>query len=95
MPDKELSEKLDAFVKITKLFQLERMVYVIATCAALLMLLVNGFILIINGNAGAAELSLLFGSGGLITVSLNRILRMWNVAMGLITGIKAEEEVKP
>lgn len=94
MPDKELSEKLDAFVKITKLFQLERMVYVIATCAALLMLLINGALLIISGKAGAAELSLLFGSGGLITISLNRILKMWSVAMGLITGIKPEEETK-
>lgn len=91
MSASNLNEMATILERITKIFQLERMVYVIATCAALLMLLINAALLIINGKAGAAELSLLFGSGGLITVSLNRIIRMWSVSMNLIADVMKKE----
>ena len=45
------------------------------------MLLISGASLIYKGNAGSAELSLLFGSSGLITYTAGRLLFMWNEAL--------------
>lgn len=87
MSNNSSGDPVEMVERITKLFKLERIVYIVATCIALLMLLTNAALLIINGKAGAAELSLLFGSGGLITLSLNRIIKMWSETMKLLLEI--------
>ncbi len=90
-----LSEDFDARLKaverLTQLFRLERMVYLGTTCIALLMLLTSAGVLIARRQAGFAELSMLFGSSGLITYTAGRLLYMWNQALRMVAGLAPEE----
>ena len=80
MPD-SIEKRMEVVEKLTKLFQFERMVYLGVTVISLIMLLASGVSLMIKGQAGKAELSLLFGSSGLITYTAGRLLFMWNEAL--------------
>jgi hypothetical protein len=89
MPDQELHDRMDAVERLTNLFRLERMVHLIVTTVSLIMLLTSAARLIVKGEAHTAELSLLFGSSGLITYSASRLLTMWNQALSLVApGLK-------
>ena len=83
---------MDAVERLTKLFQLERMVHLGVTSLSLVMLLTCAGVLLYKGKAGPAELSGLFGSSGLITYSAGRLLYMWNEALKLLGGASAEGE---
>ncbi len=83
---------MDAVERLTKLFQLERMVHLAVTSLSLVMLLTSAGVLLYKGKAGPAELTGLFGSSGLITYSAGRLLYMWNEALKLLAGTGAEEE---
>lgn len=65
----ELEARLAAVERITRLFRLERVVYLGVTVLALAMLLLSAGMLVWKGTAGPAELSMLFGSSGMITYS--------------------------
>lgn len=80
MPD-NIEQRMEVVEKLTRLFKVERMVYLGVTVISLIMLLGSGASLIIKGEAGTAELSLLFGSSGLITYTAGRLLFMWNEAL--------------
>jgi len=80
MPE-SIDKRMKVVEKLTKLFKFERMVYLGVTVISLIMLLVSGVSLIVRGQAGKAELSLLFGSSGLITYTAGRLLFMWNEAL--------------
>ncbi|MGE5206232.1 MAG: hypothetical protein ACM3PW_11485 [Chlamydiota bacterium] len=84
MHDKDLAERMEAVERLTKLFQLERMVNLGANTVALIMLLGSAGIMIFQRQAGAAELTMMFGSSGLIAYSTGRLLYMWNQALRLI-----------
>jgi len=77
---------MDAVERLTKLFKMERMVYLAVTSLSLAMLLLSAGLLIARGKAGAAELTGLFGSSGLITYTTGRLLYMWNQALRLLAG---------
>lgn len=80
----DLNARVRAVERLTKLFRLERLVHLSVTTVALLMLLGNAAMLLIRREAGPAELTLLFGSSGLITYSANRLLFMWNQALKIL-----------
>ena len=82
----EFDDRLNAIERLLALFRFERMAYLVITTLALAMLLGSAGYLIINQSADAATLVMLFGSSGLITVALARLLRMWDQAMALIGG---------
>ena len=82
----EFDDRLNAIERLLALFRFERMAYLVITTLALAMLLGSAGYLIINKSADAATLVMLFGSSGLITVALARLLRMWDQAMALIGG---------
>ena len=84
MPDEDLDKRMEAVERLTRLFKLERMVHLGVTFVSLLMLLTSAGILIFERKAGSIELTLLFGSSGLITYSAGRLLMMWNQAISLI-----------
>lgn len=86
MPPDNLSARMDAVERLTKLFRLERMVHLAVTSISLLMLLLSAGVLMYKGKAGPAELAGLFGSSGLITYSAGRLLFMWNQALQLLAG---------
>jgi len=82
----DLRARMDAVERLTKLFKMERMVYLAVTSLSLAMLLLSAGLLIARGKAGAAELTGLFGSSGLITYTTGRLLYMWNQALRLLAG---------
>jgi hypothetical protein len=86
MGNTDLEERLAAVERLTQLFRLERMVHLGVTSIALIMLLASAGVLLYQGEAGATELTMLFGSSGLITYSAGRLLFMWNQALRLLAG---------
>ncbi len=86
MPDNieksdDIEKRMDVVERLTKLFKFERLVYLGVTVISLIMLLACGLSLIVKGQTSAAELTLLFGSSGLITYTAGRLLLMWNEAL--------------
>ena len=83
---RELKARMDAVERLTRLFKAERLVYLSVSSISLAILLISAGWLLIKGQAGPAELTGLFGSTGLITYSMGRILVMWNQALRLLAG---------
>lgn len=79
--DEKLEERIKAIERLTQLFRFERMVYLAVTGLSLVMLIASAVSLLIKEKAGAAELSGLFGSSGLITYTAGRLLFMWSEAL--------------
>ena len=86
-----LEKRMEVVEKLTKLFKFERMVYLGVTVIALLLLLTSGVSLLLKGEAGVAELSLLLGSSGTITYTAGRLLFMWNEALKRLMPVEGEE----
>jgi len=77
----DLAQRLKAVERLTKLFRTERVVYLVTTIISLLMLVGSALSLMIRNQAGASELTMLFGSSGLIAYTAGRLLHMWNEAL--------------
>ncbi len=77
----DLDERLKVVERLTNLFKLERMVYLSVTILSLIMLIGSALSLMLRDLAGTAELTMLFGSSGLITYSAGRLLYMWDEAL--------------
>jgi hypothetical protein len=77
----DLKVRMDTVERLTQLFKTERMVYLVTTIIALIMLIGSALSLMLHDKAGTAELSTLFGSSGLITYTTGRLLFMWNEAL--------------
>jgi hypothetical protein len=86
MPTDDIKARMDAVERLTNLFRMERIVYLIITTMSLAILLTSAVVLLINKSAGTVELTGLFGSSGLITYSTGRLLAMWNQALQLLAG---------
>lgn len=84
MANDGLKERIKAVERLTKLFRLERIVHLVVTCSSLAILLFVAVRLIYEDKAGSAELTMMFGSSGLITYSASRLLHMWNQALRVI-----------
>ena len=80
MPD-DLKQRMAVVKELTELFKFERMVYLGVTLLSLAMLVGSALSLMLQGQAGTAEFTILFGSSGLITYSTGRLLFMWNEAL--------------
>ncbi len=80
MPD-DIKARMEVVRELTILFRFERMVYLGVTILSLAMLVGSALSLMIKNQAGTAELTMLFGSSGLITYSTGRLLFMWNEAL--------------
>jgi hypothetical protein len=81
-PDPEtLDDRVRAVRLLIRDFRAERYVYLVLTGFALVMLLITAGMLMAGGKAGRAEIALLCGSGGSLTFTANRLLRMWNDAL--------------
>ena len=92
MPKSTITTRMDAVERLTALFRLERIVYLLITVISLAMLLACAGVLLYRQKAGAAEVSGLFGSSGLITYSTGRLLFMWNQALRLLAGEAPEDK---
>jgi len=83
MSGESLAERLEAVERLTRLFRAERMVHLGVTSISLILLLTSAAFLIARGGS-SVELSLMFGSSGLITYSASRLLHMWDQALSLV-----------
>lgn len=90
--DDNFRQRLEAVERLTKLFRTERMVYLITTMISLLMLVGSAMSLMVRNQAGTAELTMLFGSSGLITYTAGRLLYMWNEALKRLIPSKDAEK---
>jgi hypothetical protein len=82
---------MDAVERLTALFRLERLVHLLITTSALVLLMISAGRLLYLGQAGPAELTGLFGSSGLIAYSAGRLLFMWNQALRLLADEKLDK----
>jgi len=84
MKSEDLNERYFLVEKLVKLFKFERIIHLTVTAVSLVILMVAISIMIYNKEAGKAELSLMFGSTGLITYTAGKLLRMWDQALKII-----------
>ncbi|MDQ0464951.1 hypothetical protein QO010_002735 [Caulobacter ginsengisoli] len=89
----ELDDRLKIVERLVKLFQFERLAYLASTVISVIILLVCVAIMLSRReNQNIGVLAGIFGSAGLITYSLSRLLRMWDQAIRILVG---EMEPKP
>ena len=88
----DLNQRMDAVERLTNLFRTERLVYLVTTAISLLMLVGSALSLMLRNQAGTPELTMLFGSSGLISYTAGRLLFMWNEALKRL--MPASDEAK-
>lgn len=79
-----LDERVRAIQQLTLIFKTDRYLFLFATGLALTFLLAVAGRLFVRGEGTLAEWTSLFGSSGLITLTINRILQMWTQALRLV-----------
>ncbi|MBI2839430.1 MAG: hypothetical protein HYX75_14035 [Acidobacteria bacterium] len=79
-----MTERVKAVERLVQLFRWERATYLVVSGLALAMLLAAAVTLVMRNQADPPTLALLFGSSGLITISISRVLRMWDQALRLV-----------
>jgi hypothetical protein len=84
MSEQDLDRRVQAVERLTALYKPERTVHLIATSTSLLVLLGTAAAMLYQRKAGPAELTLMFGSSGLITYTAGQLLRMWDKAISVI-----------
>ncbi len=80
----DIDKRVRAVERLTRLFRAERFVYLSVTFLSLALLLTAAALMIYQKKAGAVELTLMFGSSGLVSYTAGRLLNMWNQAMKII-----------
>ena len=80
-----LGQKVMAVNELAKTFRLDRFAYLIATGIAFLFLMAIAIrLLVLVPRVEPIEWVCLFGSSGLVTLTINRMLQMWSQALRLI-----------
>jgi hypothetical protein len=82
----ELDARVRAVEKLTLIFKTERTIYLAITTISVLILLTCAGFLIKQQLGDMKVLIGLFGSSGLISYSLGRVLRMWDQALQVLNG---------
>jgi O-antigen/teichoic acid export membrane protein len=89
--EEELNARYKVVEKLTRLFRFERIFYLIATSLCVLMLFFAIISMFFKEKYGSVELTLMFGSSGLITMSVARLLKMWDKALNIIVSDKTQD----
>ena len=92
MAKSDIQERLAVVKDLIAVFRAERLVYLGITVIALMALLGTVFSLVRRGQAGATELSVLFGSAGAISYSTTRLLKMWTDALAFVRNVVGQEK---
>jgi hypothetical protein len=72
--------------RLFSLFRPERFVHLFLCASAFALLLWAAALMIMRQHAGKSELALIFGSGGLVTYTSNRLLVMWSDMVRIVFG---------
>jgi hypothetical protein len=89
--EEELRSKVDAIKVLLEAFTLERRVYMVVTIVSVTILLVSAIAALLKQGPPAIAAYGLFGSGGLITYSAGRVLKMWDDAMRILGAFSADK----
>jgi hypothetical protein len=84
MDNSELNARYELVKKLIRLFRFERIVHLIITAVSLIVLLIAISSMIAKPGVKPGDLSLMFGSSGLVTYTGARLLRMWDQALKII-----------
>jgi len=85
---KELVETaLNALERLLKMFQLERVIYLITSTISILILLYAAYLLVDKKCANTEVIVAIFGGGGLVTAASARISFFFNKAFGLMESL--------
>lgn len=92
MNSSTLQERIEAIERITRLFKMERIIYIIVLCISFLLLCVSFVMLLITKDDKTVILTIMYGSGGLVTVTIGGFLHMWNRSLKIIAPMMQENE---
>ena len=87
-----IDKKVNAIRQLLTMFKIERIIYLSVTILALIVLFVCAIYLLLS-QEGTKEIPYvigLFASGGAVTFTCSRLLKMWSDAIQLIGNIKIE-----
>lgn len=87
MSDGTIEDRIEAVRQLMRLFQPERIAYLATAIISVAMILYCG-VQVITKEPSPWTLTGIFGSGGLISLGMGRLLTMWTQAMRLIAGEK-------
>ncbi len=84
MNSSPLEQRIEAIERITKLFRIERIIYIIVSCISFALLCVSFIMLLIVKDDKSEIITMMFGTGGVFTVSVGGLLHMWNRSIKII-----------
>lgn len=86
--DKEsITQTLDALERLMRMFQAERIIYLLSATASFGLLIFAAFLMFREGGVSAAEIGLIFGATGVSAYSGGRIAYFLNKSFNLIEDI--------
>jgi hypothetical protein len=84
MSNDSMGRRIQAVRQLLEMFRMERTIYVVVNCLSLLLLLAVAVLLFSRNELDKILAFGLFGSGGLITFSTGKLLKMWSDALRLL-----------
>ena len=85
-----VGDTLSALERLMRMFQMERMLYLVCTFLSFFLLLFSVYRLVSTGHLSYPELSMIFGATGLIAASAARVSYFLNKSFDLISTIIQE-----
>lgn len=82
-----LTQTLDALERLMRMFQAERMMYLLSATASFGLLLYAAYMMFSSGRVGPAEIGFIFGATGVSAFSGGRIAYFLNKSFNLIEDI--------
>ncbi|RZS93541.1 hypothetical protein [Aquimarina brevivitae] len=90
----EIEIRVRAVKTLLEAFRLERILYIIISCLSVIILLSVPIYIIFRAPDKIEWVVSLFVPAGAITISIGKLLKMWNQAINFVSNIKEEEDGK-
>jgi len=84
MDEALIQRTLDALERLMRMFQLERILFLVSAFASFILLLYAGYRLFSTGDVKTADMAIILGATGISTASSSRIAYFLNKAFNLI-----------
>ncbi len=88
----EIEVRVQAVKTLLEAFKLERILYIIISCLSVIMILSLPVYIILKAPDKIEWVIGLFVPAGAITLSIGRLLKMWNQAISFVSDQKASED---
>ena len=83
-PHPTYDQRIKALEKLLKMFRFERYLHSSLAVLSLIVLISMLVVLLSKGRLDIPQLSAIFGSSGIITIALGRVLYIWNQAYHIV-----------